>query len=538
MKFCEFLAEAWQLEAGWVIFSSLCFILSLMCWIIVIENKTGYTFAFLEKIGFRGQFALFAGPIFGIQWLLAGMGSNNAVFYILAVFGFAYSVIRVPYAYIEKKKQEEGNKNSESMESNSGSTIVDKKGIDSAEKAKNPIVDAFQKFEEIEEDITQDNKQISKDKAKTTLFTTSMRKGKSNDDIEKIDSNSDRRLLDSDKFAEAKRIENMLEAKYADYSRQNHIDKSQESEIGRFVEYANSSIESYNNTYKSDLNYEYDLIRNEHFSNIRDSRLTPYKNHMRNILKDYIENLKQMFDEVDTAAERFYKKGISMENQQKLVDVMEKIWDNGESLTISFNEYEIARGALPVRYKSKISKWELKIDDLPKDIESADRQREARAKKLIEDKYNDLMSDISQLDDKLLDLDSSLKKQDKKLEKLNLNLEMAKTQYESSKTEIISIAESNKADIQNEIDRIQKRIEELRTTKQRLETSLAKTFLIAIIKKKKIGKEILENEFLINIVESDMQKLQLELTEEEKQKDIQIECLNKVIANLEKKIKD
>lgn len=340
------------------------------------------------------------------------------------------------------------------------------------------------------------------------------------------------------KEAEVRRIEKMLEAKYADFRRQHPIDRGQEPEITRFVSRMNSSVSAASSLYDSRARSELNAMRHASFSSMRDPKMTPYKNRLRDMVKNHIEELKRLFDEVDSATERFCKNGISLPNMQSLIHIMEKIWDEGESVTVAINSQDVAKGSMPVRYKSKIDKWKTAARDIPEDIEGQDKEREASAKKIAQDKLSSVQADVSKLEKELSVLQSDLTKQERELEQLKSTLETTEVQYDPSKAEIVRSSDAKKQKIQNQIGELQKNNAELQSKKQELEDALAKTFALAFGKKKELKEQIAATESAISSAESDKRKQEAELTEEENRKNRQINELDGKLADLRKKVTD
>lgn len=342
----------------------------------------------------------------------------------------------------------------------------------------------------------------------------------------------------SGKTAEVRRIEKMLEAKYADFRRQHPIDRTQETEIDRFISSKTSSLEYKSESYEHRVKSHLDSMRWVSFSSMRDPKMTPYKDRVRDMVKQYIEELKILFDEVDAATEKFYKKGISSANLQKLIRIMSKIWDEGESVTVSINSQTVAKGSLPVRYSQKITRWKTAAKDIPEDLEAKDREKELSAKKAVQDKLNGAEKEISKLEKELSTLQSDLSKTEGDLASLQKKLKNAEEQYESSKTAIEQRAEENKATIQDKIAKLLKEKAALQNKKQELEAALAKTFALAFGKKKELKEQIAATDASLVALDEEEKKNNAELNQNEEEKTTSIAELDSGLRNLRKQIRD
>ena len=340
------------------------------------------------------------------------------------------------------------------------------------------------------------------------------------------------------KAAKVRRIEKMLEAKYADFRRQHPIDRTQETEIDRFISSKTSSLEYKSESYEHRVNSHLDSMLRVSFSSMRDPKMTPYKDRVRDIVKQYIEELKILFDEVDTATEKFYKKGISSANLQKLIRIMSKIWDEGESVTVSINFQTFAKGSLPVRYSQKITRWKTAANDIPEDLEAKDREKELSAKKAVQDKLNSAEKEISKLEKELSTLQSDLSKTEGDLAGLQKKLKNAEEQYESSKTAIEQRAEENKATIQDKIAKLLKEKAALQNKKQELEAALAKTFALAFGKKRELKEQIAATDASLVALDEEEKKNNDELNQNEEEKTTSIAELDSGLRNLRKQIRD
>lgn len=342
----------------------------------------------------------------------------------------------------------------------------------------------------------------------------------------------------SGKTAEVRRIEKMLEAKYADFRRQHPIDRTQEAEIDRFISSKTSSLEYKSESYEHRVKSHLDSMRRVSFSSMRNPKMTPYKDRVGDMVKQYIEELMILFDEVDAATEKFYKKGISSANLQKLIRIMSKIWDEGESVTVSINSQTVAKGSLPVRYSQEITRWKTAAKDIPEDLEAKDREKELSAKKAVQDKLNSAEKEISKLEKELSTLQSDLSKTEGDLASLQKKLKNAEEQYESSKTTVEQRAEENKATIQDKIAKLLKEKAALQNKKQELEAALAKTFALEFGKKKELKEQIAATDASLVALDEEEKKNNAELKQNEEEKTISIAELDSGLQNLRKQIRD
>lgn len=338
--------------------------------------------------------------------------------------------------------------------------------------------------------------------------------------------------------AEVRRIEKMLEAKYAGFRRQHPIDRTQEPEIAGFISDKTSSLEFKSESYEYSVKSHLDSMRWVSFSSMRDPKMTPYKDQIRDMVKQYIEELKDLFDEVDAATEKYYKKGISSANLQKLIRIMSKIWDEGESVTVSINYQTVAKGSLPVRYSQKLTRWKTAAKDIPEDLEAKDREKELSAKKTVQDKLNSVEKEISKLEKELATLQSKLSKAEGDLASLQKKLKSAEEQYESSKTTIEQQAEENKVKIQDKIANLLKERATLQTKKQELEAALAKTFALAFGKKKELKEQIEACDASLVALDEEEKKNNAELNKNEKDRTSRIAELDSSLQNLRKQVHD
>ncbi len=336
---------------------------------------------------------------------------------------------------------------------------------------------------------------------------------------------------------QVKRIEQMLAERYAEFKKLHPVDKTQDAELARFVSSKTFSVDNAVNSYSRRVQLEVDFLQHESYSSMRNPKLTPYKDRIRDIVKRHIEELKKIFDEVDNSAERFYKSGVSKANLQKLVEVMSKIWIKGESVTVTVNYQSVAKGALPVRYSQKLSKWKNTVREMPDDPELIDNEKEAAAKKQVQDKLTHAQEEVKKLEQELAKLKTDCATKEQDLETWQADLKKQKNSYNASKSRIQNTASENRQSIQHELDVLQSQLRDLTTEKQSLENALEKTFILAFGKKKELKNQIAVTVGDIQTAEAGIQKKQTNLRENTRIENEQLSGLDANLNELQSKIK-
>lgn len=343
--------------------------------------------------------------------------------------------------------------------------------------------------------------------------------------------------IKQDGTEEVKRIEIMLDAKYAENKRLHPIDRSQEPEIDSFIISMNDLVYNKKGESKQKIDSVLNSVRWRSFTSFRDPKLTPYKDKVKNIVKQHIEELKAIFEEVDSRTAKFHKKGISKENLRMLIKIMSDIWNEGEPhLEVFFNEAMVAKGAIPSRYYKKILKWEMVADSIPNDLERNNRQQEASEEWRTKKKFEKAKEELTLLEKELSSFEEALNKLDlKKARKQNNDFEK---QYASSQKDILNVAESNEQEIKGKIDELIVKKDNLCNSKLELNSALAETFVLAFGKKKELKKQILVLDGEITKINEDINNYQNDILSNKTVKEKRLLKLDRERANLRKRVED
>ncbi len=315
------------------------------------------------------------------------------------------------------------------------------------------------------------------------------------------------------------------------------VDKAQDAEALRFINSKTFSVDNAVSSYNRRVRLELDFLIRNSFSSMRDPKMTPYKERLRDIVKKYIEELKALFDGVDSSASIFYKNRISKVSMQKLVEIMSKIWNEGESVSVTINGQAVAKGALPVRYSQKFSKWKNTVREMPDDPELIDKEKEAAAKKQVQDKLTHAQEEVKKLEQELAKLKTDCATKEQNLEAWQADLKKAKDSYNASKSRIQNTASENRQSIQHELDVLQSQLRDLTTEKQSLENALEKTFILAFGKKKELKNQIAVTVGNIQAAEAGIQKKQTDLREDTRLETEQLSGLDANLNELQNKVR-
>lgn len=392
-----------------------------------------------------------------------------------------------------------------------------------------------------------------------------------------------------DENNQARIIDEALKSHYEELQKEHYIDRGQESEIENVISSKRESVEdeislysiktdsasrTYNRTiddldskkrwdhrlkqgvfeYSSDFNKRVKPIEKEYDKAAKEAekqRSASWKAADKNC----IDNLKRLFGELEIDIKRFYKKGISADNLNELVNIMDDICDKGSKI-----------GTIPQSYLQKVYKWKQEAAAAPIDEERIDKNKEEEAKKSIKEKLAKARKELKQSQDLLHTKENAISINIEKISELTAKADEKNGRFEADREAIVSEAEEKKKllidsydkDVdkltktcekkkkqnQNRINDLNAAIESLEAekdttskTKQEKEAELAKTFLLSFGKKKDLKEKIEQLDTSIRTISSQIQEKQNVLVSEKK-KNIDKELESELKKRKEKQEKD
>lgn len=353
--------------------------------------------------------------------------------------------------------------------------------------------------------------------------------------------NKETSLLEN-KNNQAKMIQEALNTHYEELQKKHYIDRGQENEIKRVISskkiavdseisyyysHNNSISNSYNRTI-SDLNFKKNWdyrLRQGIFEYTSDynKRIKPIEKEYDKAAKEAekerdatlkvnakscIDNLKRLFGELEVDIKRFYKKGISADNLNELISIMDDICNRGSKI-----------GTIPQSNQQKVYKWQQEAKNAPIDEERINNNKEEQARAVLKEKVSNAKTVLNQSKDLLDTKEKELIDNTKKIEQLitdanqkacslNVDIGILTTEAEEKKKsvedkynkDVVKLTrktEKQKKEIQDNVNEITKEINALEIEKERLfqerqekEIELSKTFLLSFNKKKALKEKI------------------------------------------------
>ena len=185
-------------------------------------------------------------------------------------------------------------------------------------------------------------------------------------------------------------IEVYLQEKYSAFYAKYPTDEGKDAEIERYTKGIREKVDNYESEYQRELNWMFDRVGYQIVKSWRDPVLTPVKNSMREQVKKFGRQLKNILDEVNCDAEQYISSKVSRMSIIKLADTVEYIYSIGSDVVTTmfsnttFEEREIARFNWPEKYSRIAHKWRVIKRETPVNPEEEDVRKEQNEKRGLE----------------------------------------------------------------------------------------------------------------------------------------------------------
>lgn len=216
---------------------------------------------------------------------------------------------------------------------------------------------------------------------------------------------------EDEKQVKLEQIERMLQEKYQALRAKYPENPAKDKEIDDYIQRAENRVDSL----KSDFD-AYIKLTSSHMQSyvdicsvksLRDSRLTSYKDSMRAHVKWAGEKARKELEDADRYASSQLSAGISERSVNKLIGLMEHIYNNRE-FSVSINNQVIAKIGWTAKHTRIIEKWRALRQELPSAIENRDRKAEEQETHQLHEKLDNTKVRIVQVQKEIKELQASI----------------------------------------------------------------------------------------------------------------------------------
>ena len=367
------------------------------------------------------------------------------------------------------------------------------------------------------------------------------------------------------------KIEAYLQEKYQAFHAKYPADKNKDEVIAEYIDRMKRQADNCKSCFLKRANTVYGNIKCRSFKNFRDPTLTPFKNELREYIKEFSRQLKIILDDVNQEAEHYMSVGISLDSIIALANTINYIFNIGDGVAITFNELTIAKFNWSEKYIRIKHKWaKIKIE-VPSDPEKADNRKEQLKKEKLQRELNSAKENLKKTQKDIWTELSYIKNIPDTLERKKA--ELNDMNFTERSAELQADYYQKEADLTIKLNTAKERLEKL-LTDEREETDILNKLFVLSIKKKNASKkhlnelakdienakqicEHIETELSLakNTYESDIRELtdkladlqeQINIIEQQiskskaiiKSKEPEIACLKITINTLEEQLKD
>lgn len=306
-------------------------------------------------------------------------------------------------------------------------------------------------------------------------------------------------------------IERMLQEKYQMLRAKYPESPIKDKEIEDYIWRVKSRVDRLHSNFERDFNRIGSRMRWDvgSVNSLRDSRLTPYKNDMRTLVKSTGESVRKDLEEADRYASKLISSGISEKSVEALIDLMEYIYDNGQ-YTASINEQEIAKCSWTAKHTRIVEKWKDLREELPSHIERHDRAAEERETRYLCKNLENTKEKIANIQTEIANLSAALASRDKNLSSVRqeadvISAKIATLQKKITETE--HTCKSELAPIEESISNTVKQKESLENQKVTLYQALQNLSLFSFKRKGEIKADLSDIDGKISVLTKQEEQL-------------------------------
>lgn len=250
-------------------------------------------------------------------------------------------------------------------------------------------------------------------------------------------------------------IERMLLEKYRTLRAKYPESPAKDKEIDDYIWRVRSRVDRLHSNFERDFNrigsrMQWDVGS---VNSLRDSRLTPYKNDMRTLVKSTGESVRKDLEDADRYTSKLINSGISEKSVEALIDLIKYIYDNGE-YTASINEQVIAKCSWTAKHTRIVEKWKDLREELPSHVERHDRAAEERETRYLRKNLEDTKEKIANTQTEIANLSAALASRDDELFSVRQEAEAVSAKIAALQLKITETENARKSELSPVEERI------------------------------------------------------------------------------------
>lgn len=303
----------------------------------------------------------------------------------------------------------------------------------------------------------------------------------------------------------------MLQEKYRTLRAKYPENPTKDKEIDDYIWRVRSRVDRLHSNFERDFNrigsrMQWDVGS---VNSLRDSRLTPYKNDMRTLVKSTGESIRKDLEETDRYTSKLINSGISEKSVEALIDLIEYIFDHGE-YTASINEQVIAKCSWTAKHTRIVEKWKDLREELPSHVERRDRAAEERERRYLRKNLEDTKEKIANTQTEIANLSAALASRDKALSSIRQEAEATSAKIATLQQKITETENSRELElspIEESINNVVKQQESLSNQKATLYQTLQNLSIFSFKRKGEIKADLSDIDSKISVLTKQQEQL-------------------------------
>ena len=307
-------------------------------------------------------------------------------------------------------------------------------------------------------------------------------------------------------------IERMLQEKYRALRAKYPESPAKDKEIEDYIWRVRSRVDRMHSNFERDFNRIGSRMRWDvgSVNSLRDSRLTPYKNDMRTLVKSTGESVRKDLEDTDRYTSKLISAGISEKSVEALISLMEYIYDHGE-YTASINEQVIAKCSWTAKHTRIVEKWKDLREELPSHVERRDRAAEERETRYLRRNPESTKEKIAGTQTEIANLSAALASRAENLSSVRQKAEAISEKIATLQQKITETENTRKSElspIEESISNTVKQKESLANQKTILYQALQNLSIFSFKRKGEIKAELADIDGKISILNDQQEQLE------------------------------
>lgn len=309
-----------------------------------------------------------------------------------------------------------------------------------------------------------------------------------------------------------KEIEEYLQEKYNDFYIKYPRDINKSIKISEYIRNTRKNLRNLETTYRHELTHTLSsIIGYGIIKSYKDPKVILAKNEAREHLKKYVTQLKIIFDEVDAKAKQYISTSFSVEEINKLIDLLLEVIDYGDDISISLGKQIVARFTWSEKYLRIAYNWKKFKEELPNNPQESDHEKEKKQKEIQQSKLDDAKKTLNEVRENIKNIENNIKTETNRLEKIKSKLKVMNSNNPIENEKLRINFNETEIKLKNELNVNKELLYKLQIKREEKTKELNNLFILALKQKYILKNDINNLENKISDIEQSCVQIEKDL---------------------------